>query len=252
MNIVCHRFNSIENSAFQDPMEPTPQQVALFVPPIDGSFNPDRVPQTAEEYLQQVIYERTVRVPEVASNHRNKPKAKPSPTWDKLNEANLKNSAPEDVMPTKEWTEVQLDLFQKLQEKIQRLKEDESHQMRGLSSEVINDWKAFCKENPPLLKTVLSLSQSQWEALLEEQTEWLAQEKEFKLHSDHFWMGQWIYACLANLMIPIEPNVHHLIREIARMCIKRRNELTCTQEVSPLSILICIVSIHFKQSDLCV
>lgn len=232
-------------------MEPTPQQVALFVPPIDDNFNPDRVPQTAEEYLQQVIYERTVRCPEVASNHRNKPQAKPSTTWDKLTESSVNNSAPDDVMPTKEWTGVQLSLFQKLREKIETLKEDPQHQRRGVSSEVINDWRTFCKENPPLLKTVLSLSQYQFEDLLESQSEWLSQEKELALHSEHFWMGQWIYACLANLMIPIEPNVHHLIREIARTCIKRRNELRCAQEVSPLNILISIVAIHFKQSDLC-
>lgn len=232
-------------------MEPSPQQVALFVPPIDDSFNPDRVPQTAEEYLQQVIYERTVRCPEVASNHQNKPKAKPTTTWDKLTETTLKNLAPEDVMPTKEWIDVQLDLFQKLQSKIQKLKEDPQHETRGLSSEVINDWKTFCQENPPLLKTVLSLSQLQWEDLLENQREWLAQEKELNLHSDHFWMGQWIYACLSNLMIPIEPNVHHLIREIARTCIKRRNDLKCTQQVLPLNVLICIVSVQFKQTDLC-
>lgn len=231
-------------------MEPSPQQVALFVPPIDESFDPDRFPTTAEEYLQQVIFERQVRVPEIASNHRNKPQAKPT-TWDNLTTSNLKNIAPEDLMPTKEWTEVQLGLFQKLQEKIQTLKEDEAHQTRGVSSEVINDWKTFCKENPPLLKTVLSLSQSQWEDLLENQREWLCEEKDLGLHGEHFWMGQWIYASLANLMIPIEPNVHHLIREIARTCIKRRNELKSAQEVLPLNVLICIVSIAFKQTDLC-
>lgn len=232
----------------------TPQQVALFVPPIDETFNPDRVPQTAEEYLQQVIYERTVRVPEVAYNHRNKPKAKPT-NWDKLTEDNkLKNSAPEDVLPTSEWTQIQLDMFQKLQEKIQSIKTQEENenlpQIRRLSSEVINDWKTFCQENPPLLKTVLSLSQLQWEDLLENQCEWLSQEKELKLHSEHSWMGQWIYAGLANLMIPIEPNVHHLIREIARTCIRRRNELRSSQEVSPLSVIITIVVNHFKQTDL--
>lgn len=232
-------------------MEPCPQQIALFVPPIDDNFNPDRVPQTAEEYLQQVIYERTVRVPEVASCHRNKPSPKPTTTWDKLTECNLKNSAPHNVLPTKEWTEMTLDLFQKLQERILKLKENEQHRIRGLSSEVMNDWKTFCQTNPPLLKTVISLSQSQWEDLLEEQVEWLAQEKQFQLHSDHLWMGQWIYACLGSLMTPIEPNVHHLIREIARLCIKRRNELTCAKEVSPLNVLICIVSVYFKQSDLC-
>lgn len=232
-------------------IEPTPQKVALFVPPIDENFNPDRVPQTAEEYLQQVIYERTVRVPEVAYNTRNKPDAKPTTTWDKLTETSLSNSAPHNVMPTKEWTELQMDLFQRLRDKIEKLKKDPGNQTLKHTSE-INDWKSFCQGNPPLLTTVLSLSQSQWEELLEYQTEWLAEEKELKLHSDHFWMGQWIYAGLANLMIPIEPNVHHLIREIARICIKRRNDMNCSQEVLPLNVLICIVANHFKQSDLCV
>lgn len=235
-------------------MEPSPQQVALFVPPIDNSFNPDRVPQTAEEYLQQVIYERTCRVPEVVANHRNKPPAKSTTTWDKLTENNLQNRAPEDVMPTKEWTDIQLDVFQKLREKIQSIKEGQENPTRGVSEDVTNDWKTFCRENPPLLKQVLEISQSQWEDLLDSQLEWLteAKDKELNLHSEHFWMGQWIYACFANLMIPIEPNVHHLIREIARRCISRRNELTTAEEVSPLNILICIVAIYFKQTDLCV
>lgn len=233
-------------------MEPTPQQIALFVPAFDDNFYPDRVPQTGEEYLQQVIYERRMRVPEVVSNHRNKPPAKPT-SWDKLTETDLQNHAPHHVMPTKEWTDIQMDQFQKLQEKILSLKQDDDrYQSGGLSSEVINDWKTFCQTNPPLLKTVLSLSQLQWEDLLESQLEWLSSEKELKLHSDHLWMGQWIYACLASLMTPVEPNVHHLIRQIARSCIRRRNELKCAMEVSPLNVLICIVSVYFKQSDLCV
>lgn len=192
-----------------------------------------------------------MRVPEVVSNHRNKPKAKPT-SWDKLTETSLQNHAPHHVMPTKEWTDIQMKLFQSLHDKILSLKENEQNKCRGLSSEVINDWKTFCQANLPLLRTVLSLSQIQWEDLLENQLEWLSTEKELKLHSEHLWMGQWIYACLASLMTPVEPNVHHLIREIARCCIRRRNELQCAQEVSPLNVLICIVSVHFKQSDLCV
>lgn len=43
-------------------MENTLQQVALAVPPIDHTFDPEIAPLSGEEYLQHVIYERNFKV----------------------------------------------------------------------------------------------------------------------------------------------------------------------------------------------
>lgn len=151
-------------------------------------------------------------------------------------------------MPTQEWTSIQLTQFEQLRKELSILR------IRyGIVKDMTlpeDDLRGFCIDNPPLLKTLLSLGQNQLELLLESLLDWMQAEENLRLDAEHYWLGQWIYATLAALMTPLEPNLHHLIREVARVCIKRRSEIKCGAQVLPLNVLICIVSVHFKQSDL--
>lgn len=190
-----------------------------------------------------------LQVPEVVVC-KTKPPARTSSKWHDLTRTTLENKAPHVLLPTKEWTEIQVKEFQTLQEKVSKRRRRAPQQIKtDFPDDEDDKWKDFCRANPPKLTVLMSLSQKQLESLLEHESNWL-KESNLQLHSEDFWLGQWIYGSLVCLMIPLEPNLHHIIREIARFCIRRRNSVACPVEVLPLNVLICIISVHFKQLDL--
>lgn len=115
-----------------------------------------------------------------------------------------------------------------------------------------DSWLGFCKENEPFLRIILQFSQMQLEIFLEYLMEWLNDDEYKNLNDGGKWLGKWIYASLACLQLPLEPNAHSILRQIARSCIQRRNKLVDTEmdQSTPLNLLICIISHNFNQKDL--
>lgn len=144
------------------------------------------------------------------------------------------------------------------------------------------EWQNFCREHQPLLSTILRINQRSLEELLEMLCEWLREgvdpqevtanqsEEEpvasssvaaaaasddkptpFDLSSSQQWLGSWLYAALTCLHLPLEPDVHSTLRDIARLCIRLRNRLL-EQEIEkavPYNLFIYIIAKVFDQLD---
>ncbi|XP_059084525.1 gem-associated protein 2-like [Tigriopus californicus] len=67
-------------------------------------------------------------------------------------------------------------------------------------------------------------------------------------------MALWVYSLLANLEKPLHPDIGSAIRTIAISASQERhklaNENRGLEEISPLTLIICIVSKYFSQGDL--
>ncbi|XP_059622438.1 protein Gemin2 [Phlebotomus argentipes] len=223
------------------------QQVALAVPPIDDNFDPDATPETGEQYLQQVIFERTRRVPEVVYNHHDRPPDKCGVTWDSSSGAPIDTTTPESLLPTNEWCSIQCDTFRRIQRRISsiRLSRRFPYNLPSLPS----DWLAFCSTQAPYLRCMIQISQARLEELLHVFVEWHLSRR---AQLADVWLPQWIYATLACLHQPLEPSIHHCLRQVARICIEERNSLSpdCINQVNPLNLIVCIIAKVFGQVDL--
>uniref|UniRef100_A0A1B0CKU3 Gem-associated protein 2 n=1 Tax=Lutzomyia longipalpis TaxID=7200 RepID=A0A1B0CKU3_LUTLO len=237
---------------FEEKVPESLQQVALAVPPIDDNFDPDAPPETGEQYLQQVIYERQRRVPEVVYNHRDRPADREDIKWIAIEGEGIESTAPLELLPTKEWCDMQCDTFRCLQKRIASIRETKNLPInlppipKGSCSSV---WFPFCSSNQPQLKFMIQISQAQLEDLLHHFVQW---RHEGKAELSGPWLMQWIYASLACLHQPLEPNIHYCLRQVARICIEARNclESDCITEATPLNLIISIIAKIFGQGDL--
>uniref|UniRef100_A0A1B0CZE5 Gem-associated protein 2 n=1 Tax=Phlebotomus papatasi TaxID=29031 RepID=A0A1B0CZE5_PHLPP len=242
----------------QDFVEKIPeslQQVALAVPPIGANFDPDTPPETGEQYLQQVIYERTQRVPEVVYNHHDRPPDRVGVSWEAVGNTSITSTAPEDLLPTKEWCEIQCETFRELQARISsiRISKKLPVNLPSIPGYCPSEWLDFCSHQAPHLKYMIQISQAQLEELLHNFVEWSQEEKANLCESSgDSWLAQWIYATLACLHQPLEPSIHFCLRQIARICIAARNSITSESilQATPLNLIICIIAKVFGQVDL--
>jgi len=135
----------------------------------------------------------------------------------------------------------------------------------------VDKWLAFCQKQQPLLSTLIRLSQSDLELLLEMLSKWLQQPDESPIdeptdepstfssgkHLDlvqDSWMARWLYATLVCLHLPLEPHVFSTLRNIGRSCVLLRNELQ-EQELeraAPYNLIITLIVLVFGQSDFAV
>ncbi|XP_053675776.1 protein Gemin2 [Anopheles nili] len=158
----------------------TIQKPALAVDPPDENFDPDLMPQTGEQYLQKVMYERG-RCPVVVVA------AKPQPMRQQkalsgiaaLPTDEVKNVAHRALMPTKEWESMQNVKFTELRETITSYRTSSQYQENLQRAHVqlnFDDRKQlyeYCANNLPYVSTLLSIPQRNLEILLEYLHEWL-------------------------------------------------------------------------------
>jgi len=113
-------------------------------------------------------------------------------------------------------------------------------------------WFEYCKNNSPILRVMLQIDQRMLESLLEYQVKWFEDSTEMDLIVEDCWLGTWIYSTLSCLHLPLEPDTHSMLRQIAKFCIIARNRLTPDDIVkaTPFNLIICIISSCFDQMDL--
>lgn len=90
------------------------------------------------------------------------------------------------------------------------------------------------------------------ETLLDYQLEWLADDEAPEWDVDSIAAtGRWIYSSLGCLHLPLEPNVHSTLREIAKTAIRLRNQLPAdaADSAAPLNLIVCIIAKNFDQAD---
>lgn len=132
-------------------------------------------------------------------------------------------------------------------------------------------WLNFCQQTQPLLSVILRLNQRNLEQLLIMIRDWIKGEqndetfiaaastsatnslsKVVDLACSDQWLGDWLYAILACLHLPLEPDVHSTLRDIARTCIFFRSHLTSHEfeKAIPFNLFIYLIGKIFDQLDL--
>lgn len=157
------------------------------------------------------------------------------------------------LLPTDDWLRIQTESFQRLREKVAKLRKSYKtvDENRLPDDEDSLAWYNYCEANSPLLSTMFQIQQRTLEKLIEHQSNWLTEDLTvYKEKSE--WITSWIYSALACLHLPLEPNMHSILREIAKTCIRLRNQMDGDSEnsVTPLNLIICIVARNFNQLDL--
>lgn len=237
------------------------QKQALAVDPPDADFDPELPPETGEQYLQKVIYERK-KCPTVVvvrpSPKRRQQQPKILTGSGIIPVEPVKNVAPQALIPTREWESLQNKKFAELRDTITSYR-NSAHFRENLEKTHIflnfenrKQMYDYCANNQPFVRILLSIPQRNLEVLLEYLLEWLQSEEQADRSYRTDWITQWIYATLACVITPLEPYIHSALRDIAKACITMRNELAAEEElkVLPMNLLICIISRNFNQLDL--
>lgn len=184
------------------------------------------------------------------------------------------------LLPTIEWKNIQSVNFIRTRSKVMILRQhlDNYSYDSTLEPPLITDdlaWLKFCQENQPLLSLILRLNQRSLEQLLTMLSDWLKGESidentsslpevavssssnsaavtVLDLACSDQWLGDWLYAVLACLHLPLEPDVHSTLRDIARTCIYLRSLLKCHEfeKATPYNLFIYLIGNVFDQFDL--
>lgn len=178
------------------------------------------------------------------------------------------------LLPTPEWRNAQVESFKEARNRVAALRSELNFQLYDQTLEPplttdLDKWLLFCREQQPLLSTLLRLSQNDLELLLEMLCNWLQQPEEdmddepgtsasespkaIDLKSDA-WLARWLYGTLVCLHLPLKPHVFSTLRYIARSCILHRNELQPNEleRAVPYNLIITLIAQSFAQSDFAV
>lgn len=160
---------------------------------------------------------------------------------------------PAKLFPTTKWKRIQSENFRRLQSRINGLREKIENS--GYDDDSPNHqedaWLEYCRTNEPLLGRILKVGQRTLERLVEFQSNWLLDDLDWYMENRD-WILQWIYCSLVCLKLPLEADVVHSMRKIAKTCYALRKEMKAEHVnlATPLNLIIRIVSINFRQHDL--
>uniref|UniRef100_A0A182N931 Gem-associated protein 2 n=1 Tax=Anopheles dirus TaxID=7168 RepID=A0A182N931_9DIPT len=159
----------------------TIQKPALAVEPPDENFDPDLTPETGEQYLQKVMYERgkcpVVVVAAKPQSLRHNQKVLSGLAALPTDE--VKNVAHRALMPTREWESMQNQKFSELRDTITAYRGSAQYEENLQRTHVFlnfDDRKhlhEYCANNLPYVSILLSIPQRNLEILLEYLHEWL-------------------------------------------------------------------------------
>ncbi|KAH8374080.1 hypothetical protein KR200_011766 [Drosophila serrata] len=236
----------------QDPEEQSFQMQALEIREPDANFDPEKPPESGEEYLMHMAYERK-RCPAVVTKRSSKIKDCVGNNTLQI----MENPALPPfrcLLPTPEWRQQQVKSFQIARSQVLILRKElaQNNYDQGAEPPLTSDqekWQEFCRNQQPLLSTILHLTQNDLEQLLEMLSNWL-QAEEVDLLQD-VWLARWLYATLVCLHLPLEPYVFSTLRYIARSCIHLRNQLKAeeSQRAAPYNLLLTLILDVFAQTD---
>ncbi|XP_037032073.1 protein Gemin2 [Bradysia coprophila] len=233
------------------------QHKVLDFPEPDESFDPNFIPEDGTQYLQKVAHERKHCPDIVVKPFVNSTPSQPI-SWNTLLQTDFVDTASVQLRPSEEWKKVQISEFLSIRQRISSMRElfrlnmpDNLPKLPEISDP--KSWLEFCKNNSPILRIVLQIDQRMLEVLLDYQLKWLEDSTTsgLALAIEDSWLGTWIYSTLSCLHLPLEPNTHSLLRQVAKCCVNGRNRLTVDDVVlaTPFNLLICIISGCFDQRD---
>ena len=221
------------------------KDIDLSVPPSNGMEYLQRVMLEAQRCDQVVVVQ-----PKVSLRRRD---VKP------VLEEEIK--IPSHLAPSLEWQEKQVSDFSQLRQKMVRRKASQhpGPQIALPSIEDKKGWQHVCfgpvcdgdnksaSGNPPYLSILVNIGQPMVDTLLNWHSQWL----EDCNHITHR-HGQWIFALLSCLELPLHPDTCSTLRYVARICQQIRNSMVDpeTSELAAVNLIICLVGRYFRQSDL--
>ncbi|XP_012288758.1 gem-associated protein 2 [Orussus abietinus] len=235
------------------------KEPAFHIGEIDESVNLSLPPASGEEYIKRVVIEAQrcddVVVAEIDESRLKQPNVA-------INSLAGCIEAPAHLRPTLDWQKCQTIDFSKLRMYITRLRNklEMEPKRKPLTTNLpdIDDqsgWVNFCtgfsgegyELYDPTLSIVLSLSQFMIEQILEHLVQFIETQNTISKT-----LGQWIYALLVVLELPLNPDMCSCLRSLARACSIIRANLTTADphEVTSLNLFICLIARYFRQLDL--
>ncbi|CAH1103476.1 unnamed protein product [Psylliodes chrysocephalus] len=214
---------------------------------IPHDFNPNSVPQDGLEYLQHVIYERRnikkyVRA-DIDTNKYSKNQTFTVPSHKHITETHKNH------LPSIQWQVQKIKDFKDFKQIVEN-QIDKDFVPRTESFNEAQFLKILKTEGPQL-SAFVKYTQSVKIRMLEIITKCLDSSlNNWKLEDC---LGEWIFAILVTLSIPLSPNGCHVIRDFTRTCKDVRSKFPKELErklCDPLNFYICICSKIYGQTDL--
>ncbi|XP_034195113.1 gemin 2 [Osmia lignaria lignaria] len=232
---------------------------AFIVGEINEDINFNLPPVSGEEYIKRVVIEAQQCADVVVADIDHKQLRKPTIDVEPLSGC---VEAPPWLGPTIDWQLYQVSEFSNARLYISQLKNDVQtfkHKWKrpNINLPDIGDekgWIKFCSgcykekiKTAPTLSVIFCLNQPIVERILEYLVEHLATQKNIE-----YQLGQWIYALLVILEMPLTPDVCSCLRSLARTCSVMRAESKQLEvhEIGALNLFICLVARYFRQLDL--
>ena len=200
------------------------RQPAFLVGEIDTNVNLSLPPASGEEYIKRVVIEAQQCADIVVADIDQKRLGNPTIDVEPLSGC---LEAPSWLSPTLDWQQCQVSDFSHVRLYVSQLKSEiltakrkwRPSQIDLPSMDDEKGWIQFCANRdestkiPPTLNTVFCLSQPMVEQILEYLAEHVAAQKKIE-HE----LGQWIYALLVVLEMPLTPDACSCLRTLARTC----------------------------------
>ncbi|XP_065212742.1 gem-associated protein 2-like [Planococcus citri] len=230
---------------------------ALPVLPFDvESVDEGSIPLTSQEYLQQVIAQRT-KLPSVVTASVPKLKAGNAQNIAELFKED--ELSPSEHCPSKEWIQTQVSDFSDLRFRIECNRETWHKKYPEKFPSDRNDWFEFMfggsedseiNQREPYLDIVLAINNEMIENLIKYIVEWV-EEKKISVYT----AGLWFYALLACIGVPIRAKIMKRLRTFVYTCRELRNSINLSNEGSEKEIMaqnlfICLIGKYFGQHDL--
>ncbi|XP_030753648.1 gem-associated protein 2 [Sitophilus oryzae] len=211
---------------------------------IPENFDPNSIPQTGEEYLQHVIYERTKKCKKWVTAKADFTKFTKNQTVH-INKDVATSKALDKFYPTKDWQDNALKDFIQLRNFVNNSKTALPLRDRFRTEDLLRK----IHEAAPKFSEITQYSQAAKVQLLQDITNTLKQDRTFINNN----VGSWIYAILVLLEKPLTPDCCFKLREFTKICADIRAGLSdsVNEEVAaPLNLYICIIARYFNQLDL--
>lgn len=210
---------------------------------LPANFNPNKIPETAEEFLQYCCYERSLMKPWTTATID--PSRLHHVEIREFKEEKLPNSVASHLLPTQQWQKEKLEEFREFRDFIQS-------RMEITSKDVLReiDFKEKIVSSYPPYEEVMKYSQADKIKALELINVYLDTLDDGTCFENY--VGVWIYSMFSLLDTPLISDDCHVVRTLAKKCIQLRSNYkeTDVKMFHPLNLFICIVSKFFGQLDL--
>lgn len=221
------------------------QKKALDVQ-LPEDFNPNAIPQTGEEYLQHVIYERTKKCRKWVTAKQDFTVFNKNQTVHITEDTEVKKAL-DKFYPSRKWQDKAFKDFTELRNFIHNNGPFDPKKELMITENFLE----IIEQSPPKFSDIKEYCQAAKIKMLEEIISHLDEFDDSKGLSHN--LGAWIYAILALLVKPLSPSCCSTLRDLAKKCANIRAKFgdTIDKKIAvPLNLFICVIARYFNQLDL--